>query len=821
MDKWRRIKYQPNQPLYAGRDRVTAGAEHIALSRQAAGEGMVLLKNENHVLPLERGARVALFGKGSIDYVKGGGGSGDVTVDYVKNLWDGMREKEAEGKVTLLPELYTFYKKNVEKQYEEGAVPGMTVEPELPEELLRTARNFADTAVISICRFSGEGWDRQITSDDGGSFLPEPEKHFVELQNRIFEKGDFNLTEAENALIEKVKNAFDKVIVVLNVGGMVDSTWFKNEERIEGVLLAWQAGMEGGAAEADILCGDVNPSGKLTDTFATSLEDYPSTEHFHDSPDYVDYTEDIYVGYRYFETMDGARKKVNYPFGFGLSYTEFVLEDSKVFYTSTGAKLSVHVTNVGECAGKEVVQVYYSAPQGRLGKPARELADYKKTRLLQPGESQWLHFFIPYASMASYDDLGKISRSAWVMEAGEYIFYVGTSVENVHKLEETYCLDKDIVTEQLTSQCSPSALPKRLLADGSYEELPVDAAAMEDSAAKRRERELTEQAASGLEPQDYDALEGALPYPYVPEDYAGRGEKRDRMSLQDVAGGEITLEAFISQLTVEELAALLGGQPNMGVADTYGLGNLSQCDIPNVLTADGPAGLRIRPERGVTTTAWPCATLLACTWNTELVEAVGRAGAEEVKENNLGVWLTPAINIHRSPLCGRNFEYCSEDPVVSGKIGAALVRGIQSMHIGAELKHFACNNKETNRKESDSRVSERALREIYLKGFEIVVKEAKPYLVMSSYNLINGVRASENKELLTNILRDEWGFEGLVTTDWYTHGEHYKEVRAGNDIKMGRGYADRLMQAYREGALSIEEMETSVRRLLHVIMKMD
>lgn len=821
MEKWRRIKYQPNQPLYAGRDRVTAGAEHIALSRQAAGEGMVLLKNENHVLPLERGARVALFGKGSIDYVKGGGGSGDVTVDYVKNLWDGMREKEAEGKVTLLPELYTFYKKNVEKQYEEGAVPGMTVEPELPEALLRTARNFADTAVISICRFSGEGWDRQITSDDGGSFLPEPEKHFVELQNRIFEKGDFNLTEAENALIEKVKNAFDKVIVVLNVGGMVDSTWFKNEERIEGVLLAWQAGMEGGAAEADILCGDVNPSGKLTDTFAASLEDYPSTEHFHDSPDYVDYTEDIYVGYRYFETMDGARKKVNYPFGFGLSYTEFVLEDSKVFYTSTGAKLSVHVTNVGECAGKEVVQVYYSAPQGRLGKPARELADYKKTRLLQPGESQWLHFFIPYASMASYDDLGKISRSAWVMEAGEYIFYVGTSVENVHKLEETYCLDKDIVTEQLTSQCAPSALPKRLLADGSYEELPVDAAAMEDSAAKRRERELTEQAASGLEPQDYDALEGALPYPYAPEDYAGRGEKRDRMSLQDVAGGEITLEAFISQLTVEELAALLGGQPNMGVSDTYGLGNLSQCDIPNVLTADGPAGLRIRPERGVTTTAWPCATLLACTWNTELVEAVGRAGAEEVKENNLGVWLTPAINIHRSPLCGRNFEYCSEDPVVSGKIGAALVRGIQSMHIGAELKHFACNNKETNRKESDSRLSERALREIYLKGFEIVVKEAKPYLVMSSYNLINGVRASENKELLSNILRDEWGFEGLVTTDWYTHGEHYKEVRAGNDIKMGRGYADRLMQAYREGALSIEEMRLSVRRLLEIILKID
>ena len=821
MDKWRRIKYQPNQPLYPGHDRVTAGGEHIALSRRAAGEGMVLLKNENHVLPLARGERVALFGKASVDYVKGGGGSGDVTVDYVKNLWDGMKEKENEGKVVLLPELYAFYKENVDKQYEAGAVPGMTVEPELPDELLRTAKSFADTAVISICRFSGESWDRQIASDDGGSFIPDTEKHFVELRNRIFEDGDFYLTKGERALIEKVTGCFDKVAVVLNVGGVVDSTWFKKDERIDSVLLSWQAGMEGGAATADILCGDVNPSGKLTDTFAASLVDYPSTEHFHDSPDYVDYTEDIYVGYRYFETMNGAKKKVNYPFGFGLSYTEFVLEDSTVLYTGTGAKLSVRVTNVGECAGKEVVQVYYSAPQGRLGKPAKELAAYQKTRLLQTGESQYVHFLVPYASMASYDDLGKIRKSAWVLEAGEYDFYVGTSVENVHKLEEAYCLDKDIVTEQLSSRCAPSALPKRLLSDGSYEELPVDDEAVEDSAAKRREREREEQAALGLAAQDYDALEGALPYPYAPEDYAARGEKRERMSLLDVAEGKNTPDAFISQLEVEELAALLGGQPNMGVSDTFGIGNLSECDIPNVLTADGPAGLRIRPERGVSTTAWPCATLLACAWNTELVEAVGRAGAEEVKENNLGIWLTPAINIHRSPLCGRNFEYCSEDPVVAGKTGAALVRGIQSMHIGAELKHFACNNKETNRKESDSRLSERALREIYLKGFEIVVKEAKPYLVMSSYNLINGVRASENKELLTNILRDEWGFEGLVTTDWYTHGEHYKEVKAGNDIKMGRGFADRLMQAYREGALSREEMETSVRRLLHVIMKMD
>ena len=239
------------------------------------------------------------------------------------------------------------------------------------------------------------------------------------------------------------------------------------------------------------------------------------------------------------------------------------------------------------------------------------------------------------------------------------------------------------------------------------------------------------------------------------------------------------------------------------------------------MTADGPAGLRIQPQCHVYTTAWPCATMLACTWNTELVEEVGDAGASEVKENNIGIWLTPAMNIHRSPLCGRNFEYYSEDPLVAGKMGAAMVRGIQSQHIAASVKHFACNNKETNRKDSDSRVSERALREIYLKGFEIVVKEADPWTIMSSYNLINGHRASENKELLTGILREEWGFKGIVTTDWWTRGEHYKEAKAGNDIKMGCGYPDRLLMALAKGLISREEIKICARRILEMILKLD
>ena len=239
------------------------------------------------------------------------------------------------------------------------------------------------------------------------------------------------------------------------------------------------------------------------------------------------------------------------------------------------------------------------------------------------------------------------------------------------------------------------------------------------------------------------------------------------------------------------------------------------------MTADGPAGLRIEPQCGICATAWPCATMIASTWNTQIAAEVGCAAAKEVRENNISVWLAPAMNIHRSPLCGRNFEYYSEDPLLSGKIAAAMVQGIQSQKIGATIKHFACNNKETNRKNSDSRVSERALREIYLKGFEICVKESQPWALMSSYNLINGHRASECRELLEDILRGEWGFEGVVTTDWWTKGEHYKEVKAGNDIKMGTGYTERLMMAREKGLLTEEELKTSARRVLELILKTD
>lgn len=611
-------------------------------------------------------------------------------------------------------------------------------------------------------------------------------------------------------MVDAVTAAFPKVAVVLDVGGMVDSSWFKENEKIQSVLLAWQAGIEGGLAIADILCADANPSGKLVDTFAGSFDDYPSSAGFNDSDDYVDYTEDIYVGYRYFETIPGAAEKVNYPFGYGLSYTSFAIRNccGRLEKAEDGTQIVVEasVTNVGKLAGKEVVQLYYSAPQGRLGKPARALGAFAKTRCLQPGETQQVTLRLAADSMASYDDTGKIAKSAYVMEAGEYSFYLGNSVRNTEKISFVYKEEADRVVLVLKERVAPRQLAKRMLADGSFEELPV-------------QTECKAETFPGF-------VEGNPPHKGHWEGDAAANERgadapEKKIMLMDVVNGDASMEEFLAQLTNGQLIDLLCGQPNTGVANTFGMGNLPEYGVPNLMTADGPAGVRIRPGLGVCTTAWPCATLLACTWNPDLVYEIGAAGAREMKENNLGIWLTPAMNIHRSPLCGRNFEYYSEDPLIAGKMAAAKVNGIQSEHIGASIKHFACNNKETNRKASDSRVSERALREIYLKGFEIAVKEAQPWTLMTCYNMINGRYASEREDLLAGILREEWGFKGMVTTDWWNKAYQYKEIKAGNDLKMGSGDPDEVLEALKEGKVTRKEIETCAARILETIMKLD
>ncbi len=789
MENYARFRYQPCLPLGKDGRRVTASKEHIELSKKAATEGIVLLKNDG-TLPLSSTNTVALFGKATIEYIKGGGGSGDVHCPYIRNIYEGFLTKENENKISIYKPLAEFYKDYVRREsvnvltqeqinarwdivnnmefcterddmtYDTFAAMHVK-EAEVPDELIVSAAENADTAIITLSRFSAEGVDRRPI------------------------KGDYYLSDLETALIDRCTELFRNVIIVINSGAVIDCEYFAENTGINAVLFAWQGGMEGGSALADIICGDKTPSGKLADTIAKSYDCYPTKEDFWECFDHVDYSDDIYVGYRYFETVPGAASHVRYPFGFGLSYTSFELSDTMCFCHSDKINVVLSVRNIGAVAGKEVIQIYYSAPQGKLGKPSKALAAFRKSKLLAPGEAETIFLSFPVSQMASFDDLGKISKASYVLEKGNYSFYVGTSVRDTVKADFEYISEEDSVTEKLESRCKPWKLAKRMLSDGSFEELPMG------------------------EPEYY--------YGEVADTNAKAPEND---VVFDKVGTEISMEEFVKQLTIDELCFLVGGQPPTGVANTGCFGGLSRLNIPAVPTADGPAGLRLEPKTGIPTTAWPCATLLACTWNTELIEEVGAGGGSELRENNLGVWLAPALNIHRDPLCGRNFEYYSEDPLLAGKCSAAAVRGVQSQKAAVSIKHFACNNKEANRFASDSRLSERALREIYLKPFEICVKEADPWTLMSSYNLINGLHTSESYELLTCILRDEWGFKGMVVTDWGVKNRPVIEVKAGNDMKMHCGYPDELKEAYEKGELTRAELELCVSRILRMFTKL-
>ena len=759
--KWNRYRYNLTTNLGENGKRLSGCPEHIALSRKVAGEGMVLLEN-NGLLPLQDGTKVALFGIGTLEYVSGGGGSGSVYPAYFRNLYEGFAEKAP--RIQIFEPLSQFYydyaMDSANTPSQEPLLPG----PEVPAELMAQAAKEADVAIIVIHRYSREALDRHS------------------------QKGDFYLTDEEQHLVDQVTAAFSHSVAVLNVGGMVDVSWILENPKIDGALLAWQAGMEGGLAMADILCGDVNPSGKLVDTFAKAFTDYPAAETFHESDAYVEYYEDIYVGYRYFETIPGAKERVNYPFGYGLSYTTFALSKPVARQQGEQIAVSLSVTNTGNMAGKEVVQVYFSAPQGVLGKSSISLAGFQKTKLLAPGETQEITIAFDIADMASYDDTGKLCMSAYVLEQGQYRFFAGTSCRDLQECDDRYTVTEEYrVTRQLQQRCASNLLDKRMRADGSFEALPA--------------------------------------YPLV-HYYAqqvtelGQTHPEKPLPLSAVAEGKLSLDAFVMQMTDSELIDLVCGIPNRGVANTSGWGGIQRLGIPAVMTVDGPAGVRLHPDVGIPTTAWPCATLLACTWDPELAYAIGVAGGMECKENGLATWLTPALNIHRNPLCGRNFEYFSEDPLVAGKFAAAKVRGIQSTHTAASAKHFAANNKETNRFYSDSRVSERALREIYLRGFEICVKEAQPWTVMTSYNIINNRRACECYELIEGILRQEWGFEGMVTTDWGVPCNQERCIIAGNDVRMPIGIPSALREHLGK-RIYRGNLQVCAKRILEMILKLD
>lgn len=780
--------------------------------RKAAAEGMVLLKNENHMLPVTENDRVALFGRCQINYYKSGTGSGGaVNTAYTTNLVDGFREYK---NITLNEELLQVYKAWIEENPFDNAGGAWASEPwfqkEMPVslELAKKARETSNKALVVIGRTAGEDKDYEAV------------------------EGSYFLTQEEKKLLETVAEVFEDTAVILNVSNIIDMSWLESlehKDHIRSVLYTWQGGVEAGRASADVLTGAVTPSGKLPDTIAYDIKDYPSTENFGNKEKNF-YKEDIYVGYRYFETF--APEKVQFPFGFGLSYTDFDLNVQQAEIQGTGkdAKmiLKVSVTNVGtQYFGKEVVQVYYEAPQGKLGKPVRELGCFAKTELLAPGQEQILQLELPVNSMASYDDSGVTGhKSCYVLEAGCYKFYVGTDVRNAQKINlektEDFELPECVVTEELQEALAPTEYFERIRPgekgeQGVYtllrEEVPLQTISLE----KRIQENL-------------------------PETMEITGNKG--ISFQNVKNKKVDLEQFVAQLTKEELAMIVRGEGmcsplvTPGTASAFGgtAPSLYGYGIPVACTADGPSGIRM--DSGLKATQMPIGTMLAASWNLPMVEELYEWEGRELQRNEIDTLLGPGINLHRNPLNGRNFEYFSEDPYLTGKCGAAVVKGIKTSGADATVKHFACNNQELARNMADSIVSERAVREMYLKGFEMTVKEGHACSIMTSYNPLNGHWSASNYDLCTTILRGEWGYTGIVMTDWWAKmndpvkgGEARMNntaamVRAQNDLYMvvpnggsqENEYEDNTLEALENGTLTIGELQRCAMNICRFIL---
>ena len=803
------------------------------LSMRAAAQGMVLLENKNQTLPIASSGNIALFGGGAVNTIKGGTGSGDVNQRYAVSVWDGF--KKAGYNITSSSWLYS-YEECFDKARAEANLDwwkNFTMDdPGLVADDIEKAKEETDTAVYVISRGEGEGTDRKAV------------------------KGDYYLSETERKNLTLISKNFDKTIVVLNTGSVIDTSFFDEIDGLDALLLMSQAGMEGGSALVRVLNGDITPSGKLTDTWARNYDDYPSSETFganDGNTDQEEYTEGIYVGYRYFDTFDVTP---SFPFGYGLSYTTFDVEAADVQVSDGNVTVTVKVTNTGSaCSGKEVVEIYFSAPEGELDKPYQELAAYGKTDELKPGERQKLKITFPVSDMASYSE----KKAAYVMEKGSYIIRVGDSSRNTH-VAAVVRLSDDTVTEQLSSQKKPDHKIRELSSKDSraaysYEgeedeissarliELTPEDIPAQNHASVYDDESVTAYVSDTTQRQYLSENLGYTPHTRYHGDYSENVVTLEgdfsRANLKDVYDGKITMEEFVSALTVSQMADIvIGGSklPNASgqslgassdntdltdagtialaqknsvqgsAGETVGLYIISK-KIPNVSMADGPAGLRLTQEYTGDDgkdyyqycTAWPIGTLLASTWDTNLIGEVGKAFGAEAAEFGVTTVLAPGMNIHRNPLCGRNFEYYSEDPTVSGLSGAAETAGIQSNPgIGACIKHFAANNQEANRTAVNNTISERAFREIYLRGFEIAVRSAQPTGVMSSYNLNNGVPAGDDYDLLTDILRGEWGFDGFVVTDWGGgKSDPAVSMHAGNDLIMpGSSVEDITVRAF-------------------------
>jgi beta-glucosidase len=761
-------------------------------AKEVAAEGAVLLKNENQTLPIKFNEKVAVFGRIQNSYYKSGTGSGGlVNVDYVVSILDGLRNS---GQVKVDEHLADIYQQWVnDHPFEKGAgwgqEPWSQVEMEISDEVVSKAASENDVAIVIIGRTAGEDQDAR---NESGSYL---------------------LTELEEKLIEQVSNHFPRCAVVLNVGNIIDMKWVEKHQ-VPAVMYVWQGGMEGGNAVADVLTGKVNPCGKLSNTISIDLDDVFSTRNF-GRKDYNFYQEDIYVGYRYFETF--AQDRVLYPFGFGLSYSSFSMETVSTQFDGSHINIKISVTNTGSIAGKEVVQLYFGAPMGVLGKSLKSLVAFKKTKNIEPNQSDVLSFSIDIKEMASYDDSGATGHPfSFVLEAGEYLIHMGNSVRHTKEVMRVELKDL-IVVETLESAMAP-VIPfqriKPVFEDGKislgYEDVPQRSYDLNRRIADRRPVNL----------------------PYTGD----QGYK-----LADVAENKVTLDAFVAQFSDEDLACIVRGEgmssPKVtpGTASAFGgvTDSLLNFGLPIASCADGPSGIRM--DSGAIATSLPNGTCMACTWNTEMIEQLYQMEGRELIKNNIDFLLGPGINIHRNPLNGRNFEYFSEDPYLTGSMAVAQSKGMHAVGASGTLKHFTANNQETARHDIDCIISERALREIYLKGYEMAVKQANARSIMTSYSAINGIWAASNYDLNTTILREQWGFDGFVMTDWWAKLNDEGEpatirntkamVRAQNDVYMvvenalNNSTKDNTSESLAKGLLMRGELQRSAKNICNVLLQ--
>ena len=755
--------------------------EYKTTAIQAISEGCVLLENKNQVLPLQKNTKISVFGRIQNSYYKSGTGSGGkVNVSKVYSIIDGIEEDKSLIINKKLQKIYADWEKT--HPYDEGLGWGKErwSQDEMPltQEIISEAADFSDTAIVIIGRTAGEDKDNSATE---GSYL---------------------LTKEESDMLAKVRAGFKKMIILLNVGNIIDMS-FVDDYSPDAVLYVWQGGMLGGLGTIDVLTGKTCPSGKLTDTIAYKISDYPSDNTF-GNPDGNCYEEDIFVGYRYFETF--AKSAVRYPFGFGLSYTTFQISCTNASNDekSRTVKATIKVKNTGSCNGKEVLQIYIQAPDGKLGKASRVLVEFAKTQELKPGQEESIDFTIPYESFASYDDNGVTgNKSAFVLEAGEYNVYSGNSVRASEKIV-SFNLNETIVLKQCEEALAPVKAFNRFHNNNGkleMEKTPLRTVSMID----RRNQNI---------PQEIPQV------------------TTTSIKLCDVLNKKASIEDFVAQFTDDDLSCIIRGEGmgsslvTPGTASAFGgvsprLRNTF--GIPACCCDDGPSGMRL--DCGIKAFALPNGTSLACSFNKDLVTKLYSFTGLEMIDNHVENLLGPGMNIHRHPLNGRNFEYFSEDPFVTGQIGTAMVKGLRNSGVTGTIKHFCGNNQETNRYAQDSVISERALREIYLKGFQIAVESGYANSVMTTYGLVNGLYTASCYDLNTTILRKDWGFKGIVMTDWWANineenGPSDKNnfgamIRSQNDLYMccpngakNEG-GDNTLEALSQGKVTRAELQRS------------